>query len=77
MTFASLTGGRAAAVGPGDSAAAAYMRERLVLTDRAGSRLVLRWQGYESRGDALIIGLSGHAPTGLRGVAARNTILCE
>ena len=64
-----------AAAGAGDSAAAAYLRERLVLTDRAGGRVTLHWRGHESRRDALIIRLSGHAPSGLGG--ARNTILCE
>jgi hypothetical protein len=67
----------AAAAGVGDSAASEYVRERLVLTDRSGRRLALRWEAHESRGDALILRLSALVPAGLAGVEARNSILCE
>lgn len=67
----------AAAAGVGDSAASEYVRERLVLTDRSGRRLALRWEAHESRGDALILRLSTLVPAGLAGVEAWNSILCE
>ena len=67
----------AAEVSAGDSAAARYVRERLVLTDRRGHRLALRWEGRESRGDALVLRLSALAPSGLAGGRAQNTILCS
>jgi hypothetical protein len=66
-----------AAAGEGDSAASAYVRQRLVLTDRRGVRLALRWEGSESRGDAVILRLSALAPGALTGTEARNTLLCE
>jgi hypothetical protein len=64
-------------VSAGDSAAAVYVRERLVLTDRRGHRVTLRWEGRESRGDALVLRLSAVAPSGLAGGRAQNTILCD
>jgi len=67
----------AAEVSGGDSAASAYVRERLVLTDRRGHRLALRWEGRESRGDALVLRLSAVAPSGLAGGQAQKTILCN
>ena len=67
----------AAEVSAGDSAAAGYVRERLLLTDRRGHRLALRWEGLESRGDALVLRLSALAPGGLAGGRAQNTILCN
>ena len=67
----------AAEVSAGDSAAAVYVRERLVLTDRRGHRVALRWEGRESRGDAIVLRLSAVAPGGLAGGRAQSTILCN
>jgi hypothetical protein len=66
-----------AAAGPGDSAAAAYLRGRLVLTDRGGRLIPLRWERREPAGDALLLRLSGLAPAGLTGARVRHSVLCE
>ncbi len=66
-----------AAAGRGDSAAAAYVRPRLALTDRAGRPIPLRWERAEPAGDALVLRLRGHAPAGLAGVRVRQMLLCE
>jgi hypothetical protein len=66
-----------AAAGGGDSAAAAYLRPRVTLTDGEGRAIVLRWERREPAGDALLIRLRGDAPTGLAGARLRHTLLCE
>jgi len=66
-----------AAAGATDSAAAAYLRPRLTLTDRSGQAIALRFERREPAGDALLLRLRGAAPSGLAGAQLRHTILCE
>ncbi|MGH7629408.1 MAG: DUF6702 family protein [Gemmatimonadales bacterium] len=66
-----------AAAGAGDSAAAAYLRPRLTLTDRAGRPIALRWERLEPAGAALLLRLRGDAPAGLAGVRVTHTLLCD
>ena len=66
-----------AAAGAGDSAAAAYVRARVRLTDRSGRPIVLRWERVEPAGEALLLRFRGDAPAGLAGGKLRHTLLCE
>lgn len=66
-----------AAAGAGDSAAAAYLRTHLALTDRGGRPIPLRWERGEPAGDALLLRLRGLAPAGLAGWRVRHSVLCE
>ena len=66
-----------AAAGTGDSAAAAYLRPRVTLTDGEGRAIVLGGSEREPAGDALLIRLRGDAPAGLAGARLRHTLLCE
>jgi hypothetical protein len=66
-----------AAAGAGDSAAAAYLRTHLVLTDRRGRSIPLRWERREPAGDALLLRVRGLAPAGLAGARVRHSVLCE
>jgi uncharacterized protein DUF6702 len=54
----------AAAGGVSDSAASAYLRSVLTLTDRNGRPLPLAWCGLRRTGDLLWLCLSGAAPGG-------------
>ncbi len=66
-----------ATAGVGDSAAAGYLRTKLMLTDRAGRPIALRWERLEPAGDALLLRLRGPAPAGLAGVRVRQAVLCD
>lgn len=66
-----------AAAGAEDSAAAAYVGAKLVLVDRTGRKLGLRWERREPVGDAFILWFRSDAPAGLSGARLRNALLCD
>src|SRR3989441_7151240 len=51
-----------------DSAAAAYLRSAITLTDRAGRPLAVVWCGMKRTGDLLWLCLRAPAPSGLSGL---------
>ena len=60
-----------------DSAAAAYLRSALTLTDRAGRPLAVVWCGMKRTGDLLWLCLRAAAPRGLRGLRVRVALLFD
>jgi len=60
-----------------DSAAAAYLRSTLTLTDRAGWPLAVVWCGMKRTGDLLWLCLRAPAPQGLSGLRVRVTLLFD
>ena len=67
----------AAAVGPGDASAEAYVRAHLRLVDAAGHPIALQWEGIARSGDIVRIQLRGDAPAGLAGAQVLLSLLCE
>lgn len=67
----------AAAVGPEDASAEAYVRAHLRLADAGGHPIMLRWEGIERSGDIVRIQLRGDAPAGLAGAHVLLSLLCE
>ncbi len=67
----------AAVPGGGDSAAARYLRARLVLLDRTGRMVPLRWEGAAREGDVVHLRLAADLPAGPAGMRVRNGVLCE
>lgn len=67
----------AAVPGADDSTAARYLRGRLVLLDRAGRVVPLRFEGAAREGDVVRLGLVADAPAGPAGMRVRNALLCE
>ena len=60
-----------------DSAAAAYLRSTLTLTDRAGRPLAVVWCGMKRTGDLLWLCLRAPAPRGLSGLRVRVAVLFD
>lgn len=60
-----------------DSLALAYLRTALVLADRAGKPVPLRWVGSRQQGDVSFITLDGISPTGLAGSRVWSAVNCE
>ena len=60
-----------------DSAVSRYVQARLVMTDRRGAPVTLRWHGLDLAGDAVVIRLAAAMGEGLAGARIANLLLTE
>ena len=61
----------------GDSATVRYVTSSFTVVDRTGTRLMLRWHGFERVGDVLVLRFDAAAPAGLAGGRIATTLLSE
>ena len=60
-----------------ESLIAVYIQQRLVLYDRMGAPVALRWDGADLVGDVVLVRLGAAPPSSLSGVRIANSVLCE